>query len=120
VFIVNQFGEFLKQIRETKHMSLHELSSLSGVSTAQLSRYETGKRNAPKPPSIKKLSEALNYSYNELMIKAGYHVSEMSEGEIITPKEKELLSKLKNSPEIVDLLLDLSKDKLQSLYNLLK
>lgn len=70
------FGNYLKQIRESKNITLHELSDKCSISAAQLSRIETGARGVPKPSTIKKISEGLNYSYPELMKVAGYQLDE--------------------------------------------
>jgi transcriptional regulator with XRE-family HTH domain len=66
------FGEELRKIRESRGMTVNQLGMYSGISGASISRYETGERGTPKPPTIKKLAEALKYPYEELMRLAGY------------------------------------------------
>ncbi len=68
----NQFAEYLKQLRETKNWTVNQLALRSGVSPAQISRIENGKRGVPRPETIKKLSEGLGESYEEMMKVAGY------------------------------------------------
>ncbi|PZT51983.1 helix-turn-helix domain-containing protein [Paenibacillus silvae] len=68
----NILGVYLKKQRKKRGLNLVELSQLSGVSSAQISRIETGKRGIPKPDTLKKLSLALMISYEDLMMRAGY------------------------------------------------
>lgn len=67
-----KFGEILKIIRESRGMTVNQLAMYSGISGASISRYETGTRGVPKPPTIKKLADALKYPYNDLLIAAGH------------------------------------------------
>lgn len=66
------FGEELKRLRESKGMTVNQLAIYSGVSAASISRYETGERGIPKPPTIEKLAKGLRVEYSELMKTAGY------------------------------------------------
>lgn len=66
------FGEHLKRIRESKGMTINQLAIYSGVSSASISRYESGDRATPKPPTIEKLANGLRMDYKELMRIAGY------------------------------------------------
>ncbi|MEK4456886.1 MULTISPECIES: helix-turn-helix domain-containing protein [unclassified Paenibacillus] len=70
--MTNTLGVYLKNRRKKKGLNLIELSELSGISIAQISRIETGKRGTPKPDTIKKFSYALDLSYEDLMIRAGH------------------------------------------------
>ncbi|ETT32655.1 MULTISPECIES: helix-turn-helix domain-containing protein [unclassified Paenibacillus] len=71
----NELGTLIKNARDLKGFTLIDVSKKSGISIAQLSRIETGKRGAPKPDTLKKISLALDISFNELMIMAG-HINE--------------------------------------------
>lgn len=66
------FGDELKKIRESKGMTVNQLAMYSGVSAASISRYETGDRGIPKPPTIEKLAKGLRIDYDVLMNMAGY------------------------------------------------
>lgn len=66
------FGDELKKIRESRGMTVNQLAMYSGVSSASISRYETGDRGIPKPPTLEKLSKGLKIDYNELMKIAGH------------------------------------------------
>ncbi|CAI8875955.1 HTH-type transcriptional regulator, competence development regulator [Brevibacillus sp. IT-7CA2] len=69
------FGKYLKQFRESKSLSIRELSKRANVSHAHISQIETGQRGTPKADTIKKLADGLNWDYEELMRLAGYGVS---------------------------------------------
>lgn len=66
------FGDELKRIRESRGMTVHQLAVYSGVSAASISRYETGDRGIPKPPTIEKLAKGLKIEYTQLMEIAGH------------------------------------------------
>ncbi|MCM3271144.1 helix-turn-helix domain-containing protein [Paenibacillus elgii] len=71
-------GEFLKSLRVKSNLTLREASLKSGLSHTYILYLEQGKRpgsnNAitPSPETLKKLSIAYDYPYEELMIKAGH------------------------------------------------
>jgi transcriptional regulator with XRE-family HTH domain len=64
-------GNYIKLLRKAKEMTLIELSELSGVSNPYLSQIENGKFK-PSPGILKKISEPLGISYQELMVRAGH------------------------------------------------
>lgn len=66
------FGEYLKEKRMKKGFTISQLSLYSGISTAQLSRIENGKRGVPKAENIQKIANALSIPYEEMMEVAGY------------------------------------------------
>ncbi|PPA70508.1 XRE family transcriptional regulator [Jeotgalibacillus proteolyticus] len=59
-------------MRKEKKLSMRKLADRSGVSHAYISQLESGKRDAPKPELIRKLSNGLGVDYHELMLWAGY------------------------------------------------
>jgi len=73
--MTNQFGKYLKEKRNEKGFTINQVSLYSGISAAQLSRIENGKRGTPKAENIQKLAEALSVSYDEIMRMAGYYKS---------------------------------------------
>lgn len=73
------FGKFLKKKRTAKGYSVNQLALYSGISNAQISRLESGKRNPPKPETLKKLADTLDIDYNELLEAAGYIGNEIKE-----------------------------------------
>lgn len=64
--IDTNINEFLKEQRLSQHLSIHNLSSLSGVSASHISRIERTKRN-PSSKILKKLSSPLNVDYATLL-----------------------------------------------------
>ncbi|HLS08795.1 helix-turn-helix transcriptional regulator [Lentibacillus sp.] len=71
--MTNQFGKYLKEKRDEKGFTINQLSLYSGISAAQLSRIENGKRGVPKVENIQKLAESLSVPYDEIMRVAGYY-----------------------------------------------
>lgn len=67
---VRNFGEFMKNLRKERGLTLAELSKESGVSQPFLSQIENNKRR-PSPEILKKLYDPLEYPYDLLLIKAG-------------------------------------------------
>lgn len=69
-------GDFLKELRGK--MSFREASEKTGLSHSYIRYLEIGKRPGsntpikPTPETLKSLAKAYNYSYDELMRKAGY------------------------------------------------
>jgi HTH-type transcriptional regulator, competence development regulator len=69
---MSEFGSYIKEVRDSKGLSLNQVALYSDISAAQLSRIENGKRGVPKPSTIKKIAEALKLDYQELMRIAGH------------------------------------------------
>lgn len=71
-----EFGLFLETLRGK--LSLREAAEKSGLSHAYIRDLELGKNRKtkspinPTPETIRRLAEAYNYDYEELMQKAGY------------------------------------------------
>lgn len=66
------FGSYLKEQREHRGISINQLAQAAEISGSQISRIENGLRGVPKPPTIRKIADALGSSYEELMGRAGY------------------------------------------------
>jgi HTH-type transcriptional regulator, competence development regulator len=67
-------GDFLKQLREKKGVSLREVERDTGISNVYLSQLETGDRQKlPSPERLKKIASYYNVTINELLQKAGYY-----------------------------------------------
>lgn len=67
-----EFGEYLRQCRKNKKLTVRQLDLYSGVSHSYISQLERGKRGIPSPEVLKKLSKPLDVEYNKLMEKAGH------------------------------------------------
>ncbi len=88
-----EFGAYLKNIRQSKKMSLRQVEIKSGISNSYVYYLEKGERNKPSPEILAKLAHAYNISYEDLMDKAGYIKNEKEE------ETDELLILLKHLPE---------------------
>lgn len=80
-----ELGDFLKQIRENKKISLRDVEKLTGVGYSHLSMIENGKRNVT-PALLKNLSRIYNIDYIDLYEKAGY--IDLAESEKLKDNEK--------------------------------
>jgi transcriptional regulator with XRE-family HTH domain len=99
---VKSFGESLKRIRESRGMTINQLAMYSGISSASISRYESGERNPPKPENIKKIAEALKFPYEELMEFAGHLENNDEKPKDAVDKMKEYLELNLTDDEIMD------------------
>ena len=66
-----ELGKYLKQLRESKGLSLREVDKLSNISYTHLNMIENGKRNVT-PALLRNLAQLYNVSYLDLYEKAGY------------------------------------------------
>ncbi len=69
---VEEFGAYLRRMRQAAHMSLPDLARHSGVSAAHLSRVESGWRSAPAARTVQRLAIALGIPVAEMLRKAGH------------------------------------------------
>lgn len=94
-----EFAKYFTQLYNLRSLSKAELSRLSGVSEATLSRVESGTQK-PSPDTLKKLAPILQVSEDELMYKAGYlkSIPEVPKGRLayllrsaeeLTPEDQE-------------------------------
>lgn len=64
----------LKRLRDSRRLTLRELSEQTGVSNAYLNQLENDRIKEPSPNIIAKLSQFYGVSYQRLMKLAGYIV----------------------------------------------
>lgn len=119
---MSEFGAFIKQIRESKSLTLNQVALYSEISAAQLSRIETGKRGVPKPNTIKKIADALKYDYDELMKVAGYignvdSINVAGQDINLTSEELKIFKELRKHPILFH---DLAKDPEKKIKELIK
>jgi len=62
-----KFGEFLRNIRKDRKMSLRAVQGLTGISNAYLSQIETGKRNIPSFSLLVKLEKVYGIEAKTLL-----------------------------------------------------
>jgi len=79
VLTMTFLGDFLKEKRKEKRMSLRELSRRSGISQPYLSQLETGKNDNPSIDILQKISKGLEVPDGSFLIAAGY-ISDPFEG----------------------------------------
>ncbi len=94
-----QFGQFLREQRQAKHLSLIVLAERTATSSSYLSRIERGLRNPPSPAVLRRLAQALEIPYEQLMTQAGYlnttlHEEPISYGGINHQQWQEAMSAL--------------------------
>lgn len=68
----NEFGNYLRSLRNAKGLTLTQLGNLIGYSNPYLSQIENGLKGIPAPELLKKLSGPLGVTYEELMVLAGH------------------------------------------------
>lgn len=66
------FGNYIREERKKKALSLRELAKRSGMSHPYLSQLETGKNKNPTPDMVRKLAKGLNIKYPDLLKIAGH------------------------------------------------
>ena len=64
-------GEFIKEKRNLKNWSQRDLAAKSGVSNAEISRIESGKRKEPSSSVLKDIAVALDVPVEDLLQQAG-------------------------------------------------
>jgi len=69
---LSELGMYLRSLREKAGLTLREVEDRAGVSNAYLSLLESGKRPAPHPNILKRLSTVYEESLETLMRMAGY------------------------------------------------
>ena len=67
-------GDFLKELRERKGVSLKKVEDDTGISNAYLSQLETGvRKKLPNADRLKALADYYHVSIQQLLEKAGYY-----------------------------------------------
>ena len=106
-------AKIINEQRKRMSISLNQLSKLSGVSVAHLSRIEKGLRK-PSPRTLQKIAQPLGFDLDELLVMAGFLSSSRASfseeernklrAELDTLPER-VLSDIKRITEIVNRLL---------------
>ena len=69
-------GQFLKEARLAKGMSLRDVEREADISNGYLSQLESDKIKQPSPIHLHKLAQLYDRDYSELMRLAGYFVAD--------------------------------------------
>lgn len=94
--IASEFGQYLKQLRESAKMTQDHLAVSCGISKSYLSRIEGGKRRPPGRDLVIKLANALEIDYStkiDLLRIAGYSIiSDSTRIDVSTEKGEALFA----------------------------
>jgi HTH-type transcriptional regulator, competence development regulator len=71
---MENYGEYIKALRESKGLTLREVERKTEISNAYLSQLESSKIKQPSPTTLYKLAELYGVKYEVLMEKVGYPV----------------------------------------------
>jgi transcriptional regulator with XRE-family HTH domain len=66
------FGEYIKNLREQRKLSLRDVAAKTGMSYSYLTKIEHGGRKAPGPELLKRLAPVYGVSVRDLLKAAGY------------------------------------------------
>jgi len=69
---MENFGQYLRRLRNDQRLSLRELEAKSGVSCSYLVQIEQGRRRPPQADILKKLAPVLNVPVKDLLKAAGF------------------------------------------------
>lgn len=107
---MSKFGDYFKELREKKGLTLRDVERETGVSNAYLSQLESEKIKQPSPTTLHKLAEFYQVSYSEMMTKVGYPAPVVSGTKNIVTEKKTVYGKLgKISTEEEDELIEYLK-----------
>ena len=71
---------YLRELRTERGLSMRDVDKLHGVSSTHLSQVERGIRR-PGPGTLKKLAQAYNVPYDDLLRRAGHLPDSMTDAE---------------------------------------
>jgi HTH-type transcriptional regulator, competence development regulator len=71
---MENYGGYLKALRESKGLTLRDVEKQTEVSNAYISQLESGRIKQPSPTMLYKLSELYGIEYELLLEKVGYPV----------------------------------------------
>jgi len=104
---MDSIGEYIRQRRTAKHLSLRELADKSGVSHTEIYRIETGKREYPSMRTLTALARALEIPDQVALYLAGYKSEDDDNTPIIEKVFPELKTEILQSTaqRVIDLLI---------------
>ena len=82
---MDDFGRYLRRLRQERDLTLKQVQLASGVSNAYISQLERGRRKSPHPDILKGLAKAYGVPVEDLLRAAGYLGEASSE---LTLREK--------------------------------
>jgi len=76
---MNDFGAYLRRLRQEQKLTLREVEEMAGVSNSYLTLIERGLRKPPGADVLKKLAPVYNVPVRDLLRAAGYLAEENRE-----------------------------------------
>lgn len=90
---MNDYGNYIKALRESKGLTLRDVEKQTDISNAYLSQLESSKIKQPSPIMLYKLAELYGIKYEILMEKVGYPIP-MASNNTNSPRTKGILSRI--------------------------
>ena len=69
---MENFGEYMKNLRDEQRLSLRDVAAQTGVSISYLTQIEHARKKNPGPDILKKLAPLYNVPVRDLLKAAGY------------------------------------------------
>ncbi|WP_068616497.1 helix-turn-helix domain-containing protein [Paenibacillus tuaregi] len=115
-------GEFIKEGRKRKGLSLRGLAEAAGISPSQLSKLERGQVKLPEDRTLERLAETLNVDKFDFFALAGrvYTEKNADPTEEILQGIKEVAASLEDFRNSFDAVQEESEDFGEAIYQLLR
>jgi len=69
---MDDFGKYLKDLRNSQKLSLRDVEAKGGISASYLAQIEQGRRRPPGPDILKRLAPVYDVPVRDLLKAAGY------------------------------------------------
>ena len=69
---MDDFGKYLKELRNNQKLSLRDVEAKGGISPSYLAQIEQGRRRPPGPDILKRLAPVYDVPVRDLLKAAGY------------------------------------------------
>ena len=113
-------GEYIRQTREDRNLSLRKLSDKCFISSAEISRIESGKRLNPSPAALQAIAGALAIDYEYLLRLAGYMPENGQKSEKLPGALTDADGNLRDLYECAEEMYRTDKEWLQTAYQVSK
>ena len=110
--MTNKLGEYIRNARKERGLGLRVTASKVDISPGYLSRIESGsEKYAPAEKTLRKLSEVLEVSFDEMMAIAGKIAKDVTEHVKDDPQMPEFLRQVRDRNISAEELLEMLKKK---------
>ena len=96
---MNSFAEYVRELRKRNRLTLKQAEERGVASNAYLSQLERGRRKRPHPDILKRMADVYNEPLKDLLIAAGYLVSE-TEAKSPTERLEQAYRHVEDDPRI--------------------